>query len=119
MHLILPESPPNFDLDPTKTGNKEYLQSFSDNNGKPIYRTSIYINSEGEADIKTTSNVSPVLSPLRLNHVSEEDIEVTLRNVDDKMYFSSVSFQRHSDRGLERSIETPSKHLSCVSTNIH
>lgn len=82
---------------------------------EPIYRTSIYINSEGEADIKTTSNISPVLSPLRLNHVSEDDIEVTLRKVDNKMYFSSVSVQRHSDRGVVRNIETSNSNLNCMS----
>lgn len=50
---------------------------------KPIYTTSIYINSSGNVDITTTCERSPVLSLHRVNGVSEEDVKI---NFDQNSY---------------------------------
>lgn len=59
------------------------------------YTTSIYINSSGKADIKTTceEEKSPVLSGHRVNGLSEQD--VTIKN--DKIYKTTAAVHRYSD----------------------
>lgn len=47
-------------------------------NHKPIYKTSIYINSSGNVDITTSS--SPVISTHRVNGLSQEDVKLKLDN---------------------------------------
>lgn len=59
---------------------KESSNNTSDcNNHKPIYKTSIYINSTGNVDITTTKN-SPVVSTHRINGLSQEDVKIKLEN---------------------------------------
>lgn len=51
------------------------------NNHKPIYKTSIYINSTGNVDITTTTTKnSPVISTHRINGLSHEDVQIKLDN---------------------------------------
>lgn len=63
------------------------------------YTTSIYINSSGKADIKTTchqEDKSPVLSGHRVNGLSEQDVTVRL-NKNDKIYRTTAAVHRYSD----------------------
>lgn len=74
------------------------------------YTTSIYINSSGKADIKTTchqddddgSSSSPVLSGHRVNGLSEQDVTVRLDNKNDKIYRTTAAVHRYSDAPEEK-----------------
>lgn len=70
-------------------------QATPENSPKNVkrYTTSIYINSSGKADIKTTCEErSPVLSGHRVNGLSEHD--VTEKN---KIYMTTAAVHRYSD----------------------
>lgn len=61
---------------------------------KPMFTTSIYINSSGNVDIKTTnSRESPVLSTHRINGVANDDINMQM----EKTYTTTASVHRYSD----------------------
>lgn len=70
------------------------------------YTTSIYINSSGKADIKTTCDEkSPVLSMHRINGLSsEQDVTVqTEKDKNDQIYRTTAAVHRYSD------LEAPEK----------
>ncbi|KAJ8956738.1 hypothetical protein NQ318_014094 [Aromia moschata] len=73
---------------------------------KPVYTTSIYINSSGDVDVTTTCDRSPVLSSHRVNAAAqdeEEDEEMSLRKDEgggkkgDVIYTTTAAVHRHSD----------------------
>lgn len=75
---------------------EENLESSTENAKR--YTTSIYINSSGKADIKTTcqEEKSPVLSGHRVNGLSEQDVTVRL-DKNDKIYKTTAAVHRYSD----------------------
>lgn len=68
---------------------------------KPLYTTSIYINSSGNVDISTLTckEKSPVLSAHRVNGLSEQDVNDRLDGTakEDRMYRTTAAVHRYSD----------------------
>ncbi|KAJ8973179.1 hypothetical protein NQ317_007155 [Molorchus minor] len=84
---------------------------------KPIYTTSIYINSSGNVDVTTTCNKSPVLSNHRVNGVAQDGVEDSLReNVNvgknDVIYTTTAAVHRHSDIGTKEPSRTQLNFMS-------
>lgn len=69
---------------------------------KPLYTTSIYINSSGNVDISTSAcqEKSPVLSGHRINGLSEQDVTARMeyfKTRGDRMYRTTAAVHRYSD----------------------
>lgn len=94
----------------TITASTQTPQPDRDEQKKPLYTTSIYINSAGEVDIETRQEEpSPVLSAHRVNGIKEDedDVVVERRNVNswerrEPLYRTTAAVHRYSD-GVDKS----------------